>query len=106
LEYYESIGNEYPATVLKRVRCLLNLERAAEAMDLLDTIPESRDLEYQETLLACFKAARSNSQRIPSLAHRVMDLRVAATLDREMLSKYGPSRSPISHGSLERGLNE
>jgi len=106
LEYYEALGNGYPATVMKRVRCLLTTEQAAEAMDLLGTIPESGDLEYQEILLACFKAARPNSQRIPSLEHRVMDLRVAATLDREMLSRSGSSRSPILHGYVEFGHSD
>ncbi len=106
LEYYESMGNGVPSAVLKRVRCLLNIERANEATELLETIPESGDLEYQEILLACLKAVHSNSQRIPSLEHHVMDLRVAATLDREMLSKARQSRSPILHGDLELGLRE
>jgi len=106
LEYYESMGDKHPSLVLKRTRCLLSIERADEAMDLLDTIPESRDLEYQETLLACFKAARSESRRIPSLEHRVMDLRVAATMDREMLSKSGSSRGPILHGNPELGFHD
>ncbi len=106
LEYYESMGKDLPALVLKRVRCLLNIERAEEAMQLLDTIPESGGLEYQETLLTCLKAVEPNSERLPSLEHHVMDLRVAAALNRDILSKSGPSRSPILHGILESGLLE
>ncbi|MDQ7783711.1 MAG: radical SAM protein [Desulfomonilaceae bacterium] len=106
LEYYEKMGNELPTMVLKRVRCLLNSEKAHEAMELLATIPEVGDLEYQEILLACLKAARPDSQRIPSLDHHVMDLRVVAALDRQLAAKSGAHKSPILHGSFELGLRE
>ncbi len=70
LEYYEAISDAIPSSALKRVRCLLNLEQPEAAMKLLETLPESADMEFQETLLQCLKVAQPDSARIPSLEHR------------------------------------
>jgi anaerobic magnesium-protoporphyrin IX monomethyl ester cyclase len=106
LEYHKSISDEVPSAVLKQVRCLLTLDRADEAMVLLESIPETPDLEFQETLLACLKATENNSKRIPSLEHHVMNLRVSASLDREVLSRSGSSKSPIVHGIMETDVSD
>ena len=87
------------SSALKKVQCLLNMQEYEQAASILDTIPESADLEFQETMLRCLKAARPNSRRIPSLEHRVMDMRVQAALDREVLAKFGQSSAqPMVHG--------
>ena len=44
LEYYEAISDAIPSSVLKRVRCLLNMEQPEEAMKLLQSIPEVADM--------------------------------------------------------------
>lgn len=99
LELYRKLADDLPSAKLKMVRCLLSMKRGDAAMDLLRTLPESVDLDYQETLLECLKAVRENSGRIPSLEHHVMDQRVAATLARESSSGMGQSASgPLVHG--------
>jgi hypothetical protein len=81
------------------VRCLLNMAEPQEALKLIEAAPEAPDLEFQETLLECLKAARPDSGRIPSLVHRVLDLRIAAALGREQISRAGhASSAPLVHG--------
>ncbi len=99
LEYYEAISEAIPSSVLKRVRCLLNMEQPEEAMKLLETLPEAADMEFQETLLQCLNVAQPDSTRIPSLEHHVLDLRVNAALSRESISKGGQNLGePLVHG--------
>jgi anaerobic magnesium-protoporphyrin IX monomethyl ester cyclase len=101
-EFYQAIAEKLPSAKLKMVRCLLSMKEFRAAADILGTIPESPDLEYQETLLDCLKAAHANSPRIPSLAHHVLDLRVAATLAREAASGIGQSApAPVVHGDAD-----
>ncbi len=59
LEYYQALSDSLPSSVLKRVRCLLSMEEPERAMKLLETTPETPDLEYQETLLGCLKSGPS-----------------------------------------------
>jgi anaerobic magnesium-protoporphyrin IX monomethyl ester cyclase len=100
LEYYEAISDAIPSSVLKRVRCLLNMEKPEAAMKLLETIPEAVDMEFQDTLLQCLKMTQPDSTRIPSLERRVLDLRVNAALSREAISKAGQySGEPLVHGT-------
>ncbi len=100
MEYYQAISEEVPSSMLKRVRCLLNMERSEEAMRLLETIPELSDKEFQETLLECLKATRPDSARIPSLDRHVLDLRVNAALGREAIHKGGrPVGIQLVHGA-------
>jgi radical SAM superfamily enzyme YgiQ (UPF0313 family) len=107
LEYYEAISEAIPSSVLKRVRCLLNMEQPEEATKLLQSIPEVADMEFQETLLQCLKVAQPDSARIPSLEHHVLDLRVNAALSRESIAKGGQySGEPLVHGAGERESGE
>jgi anaerobic magnesium-protoporphyrin IX monomethyl ester cyclase len=99
LELYRSISDDLPSAKLKMVRCLLSMDKGPAALDLLRTLPESSELDYQETLLECLKAVQENYGRIPSLEHHVLDQRVAATLARESSSgmgQFGPQ--PLVHG--------
>jgi hypothetical protein len=99
LEYYQALSDSLPSSVLKRVRCLLAMEEPDRAMRLLETTPETPDLEYQETLLGCLKAADPESSRIPSLEHHVLDLRIKAALAREAAFRGGAALvPPIIHG--------
>ncbi len=101
LEYYETLSVDLPSSMLKRVRCLLNMGAPEKAMELMDMIPESSEQEFQETLLQCLKAARPGSNRIPSLEHHVLNLRVKSALARETLPKPGHfSVTPLVHGSF------
>jgi hypothetical protein len=107
VEYYEAISNELPSSTLKIVRCLLNSGQSVEAMNLLRTMPEATSLEFQETLLECLKAADPESDRIPSLEHHVLDLRVTATLGREAVSRSSQlSGPPIVHGLSDNDASE
>jgi anaerobic magnesium-protoporphyrin IX monomethyl ester cyclase len=99
LEFYQSISDSLPSSVLKRVKCLLSMEQPERAMKLLETTPETPDLEYQETLLGSLKAVMPDSSRIPSLDHNVLNLRVKVALAREMVLRAGASSMPpIVHG--------
>jgi len=99
LEYYQGMSDSLPSSVLKRVRCLLGMEQPERAMNLLETTPETPDLEYQETLLGCLEAVRPECSRFPSLEHDVLNLRVKAALAREMVVRGGASSMPpIVHG--------
>ncbi|MBM3300837.1 MAG: hypothetical protein FJY85_12895, partial [Deltaproteobacteria bacterium] len=99
VDYYDAVQDGVPAVVLKKARCLLRMGLTERAMHLLESIREAPDLEFQETLLACLKAARPDSRRIPSLEHHVMDLRVEATLQRESLPRTALfSAPPVVHG--------
>jgi anaerobic magnesium-protoporphyrin IX monomethyl ester cyclase len=102
LQYYKMLSNDLPSTALKQVRCYLNMQQPDKAMELIENLPEGTDLEFQETLLQCLKAARPESSRIPSLEHHVLDLRVASALGREAMGKQGMVAPPIVHGYVEK----
>jgi hypothetical protein len=70
------------------------MEQPERAMNLLETTPETPDLEYQETLLGCLEAVRPECSRFPSLDHDVLNLRVKAALAREMVVRGGASSMP------------
>ncbi len=99
LEHYERAADGAPASVLKRARCLLGMERGERAMSLLETTPETTDRSYQETLLACLQAARPESSRIRALEHEVLGRGVEAALALELLHR-GDARAaqPVVHG--------
>lgn len=104
LKYYEALSEELPSSVLKKVRCLLNMGAITEATNLMDTVPESPEQEFQETLLQSLKAGRPDSGRIPSLEHHVLDLRVKAALSRETIGRTAHfSVSPLVHGNVYEG---
>ena len=103
LEYYAEDPEDRARFVLKKARCLLNMGEPEQALDLVQSIPEGSDPEFQETLLQCLKKARPDSDRIPSLDHHVLDLRVDAALQRERVVKLGmASATPIVHGLPRR----
>ena len=102
LEYYQAISDSLPSSVLKRVRCLLSMGEAERAAQLLDTMEETPDLEFQETLLECLKAARPDSSRIPSLERNILNLRVNAAVARETLARPGQAAiGPVVHGGSD-----
>jgi radical SAM superfamily enzyme YgiQ (UPF0313 family) len=99
LEFFESIATSEYASVIKRVRCLLSMDRPGEAFKLLQSVPEAPELEYQETLLECLKASGNNMERIPSLEHHILDLRVAVALERHSVAGAGVAGvPPLVHG--------
>lgn len=103
LQYYTEDPEDTARLVLKKARCLLNMQEPEQALDLVQSIPERGDPEFQETLLQCLKKARPDSERIPSLDHHVLDLRVDAALQRERVVKLGTaSATPIVHGLPRR----
>ena len=99
LDHYVDQSGNLVSGVLKRVRLLLRLGRSKQATKLLETLPESADLEFQETMLECLKAGGADPNRIPSLERHVLDLKVKSALEKEMLSRKGPSGyAPVIHG--------
>lgn len=99
LDYYMDQSGNLVSGVLKRVRLLLRLGRAKQATKLLESIPETPDLEFQETMLDCLKAGASDTDRIPSLEKHVLDLKVKSALEKELLSKKGSfGYGPLIHG--------
>ncbi len=102
IPYYEAVANGGPYVVTRKARCLLNMNEAASALGVLESVPERTDLEFQQTLLECLKRARPESQRIPSLSHHVLDLRVQAAVEREAVMRVGAGGiGPLVHGSRE-----
>lgn len=98
LEYYYAVSESMRSSVLKRVQCLVRMEKPDEAMKLLETVPETPDLQFQEMLLECLKAARPESDRIPSLEHNVLELKIKAALDREAMMRSWNLLPPLVHG--------
>ncbi len=99
LELFGYLSEDLPSTTLKRVRCLLQMREEQRAMTLINSLSEGTDLEFQETLLQTLKAARPASGRIPSLERHVLDLKVAAALGRELMTRGGPTfLPPVVHG--------
>jgi len=102
LEYFEILSDDFPSTVLKQARCLLGMGQAEQAMNLLYATDYSPDLQFQELLLECLKASERRSERIPSLDHHVMDLRVETALKRETLARIPHfAAGPVVHGEIE-----
>jgi radical SAM superfamily enzyme YgiQ (UPF0313 family) len=100
--YYESVTNGGPSVVTRTARCLLNMKEEARALEVLESVPERPDPEFQQMLLECLMRARPESQRIPSLSHHVLDLRVQAAVEREAVMKAGAGgMGPVVHGAKE-----
>ncbi len=107
MEYFEALSDNLPSSVLKRVRCLLSMGQVEQAMNLLEGIDQAPDLEFEETLLECLKASGRHPERIPSLEHHVMDLRVQAALGREMIARSPhPASEPVVHGDNEEDRSD
>jgi len=70
---------------------------------VLEALPKGNGLEFQQVMLECLKKALPDSNRIPSLEHHVLDLRVEAALERETSPVPGaPSARPVVHGVPDR----
>ena len=98
LDYYHAVSENMRSPILKRVQCLLRLGEADEAMILLETLSETPDLQFQETLLQCLKAARPDSVRIRPLEQDVLELKLRAGLDREAMARGNRLPEPVVHG--------
>ncbi len=98
LEYYYAVSESMRSSVLKRVQCLLRMKMPEQAMKLLETVPETPELQFQEILLECLKAALPESDRIPSLEHNVLELKIKAALEREAMTRGGHVPPPLVHG--------
>ncbi len=99
LEFYNQAATDKLGSVIKRCRCLLGMGKAQEALDLIESTPESPDLDFQETLLQCLKSVNNDTRRIPSLERRVMDLRIEAALSKPgSAGGVGQSQGPVVHG--------
>lgn len=99
LEYYDRLLGRGEDVAFKRARCLIAADDPAAGLQVLEELRESRGLEYQQVLLECLKKAHPESNRIPSLEHHVLDLRVEAAIARESMPIPGaPSARPLVHG--------
>jgi hypothetical protein len=58
---------------------------------------ESSDLSFQEVLLECLKSVEPDSERIPSLDRRVLDLKIEDIFDEEILDS-STAIQPVVHG--------
>jgi anaerobic magnesium-protoporphyrin IX monomethyl ester cyclase len=104
LHYYELIASAAPSTLLKRVRILLKLMQPEKAYSLLKKAPSSQELDYQEAMLECLKYIDSESSDLSSLSNHVMNLKVLAAIDRELIPKPGRRHpKPIVHGGSRFG---
>ncbi len=98
--YYDRLSDEIPSSRIKKAQCLINTERYDEALTVMESIPDSPDSDYRQTLLECLKRARPTDADIPALEHNVMNMRVQAALDRDRIPRSGGSSAPpIVHGT-------
>jgi radical SAM superfamily enzyme YgiQ (UPF0313 family) len=99
LEYYAQLSEQMPSTLIKQAKCMLNLDRPQEALKLLETVSDDRDLEYQQTLLTSLVRATPRSHRIQPLWKQVMNQRVDLALERERMPRQGQGAfAPVVHG--------
>ena len=99
LEYYDRLPDDGQDVALKRARCLIAADDPAAGLRALEELREGSGLGFQQLLLECLKKAQPGSNRIPSLEHHVLDLRVEAALERESMPLPGaPSARPVVHG--------
>ena len=102
MEYFEILSDDLPSSVVKRVRCLLGMGQVEQATNLLYATDYSSDLQFQEIMLECLKASGRRLERIPSLDHHVMDLRVETALRTEMIARTPHfAAAPVVHGEIE-----
>lgn len=102
LPFYETLSTALPSAAIKQVKCLLRMGEYQRAAELLKTIPESTDYEYQETLLLCLKAVDGHSPTISDLEHHCLDLRVREAIQREAYARPNQLASkPTVHGLTE-----
>jgi len=107
LPFYETLTTELPSAAIKQVKCLLKMGQYQRAAELLRTIPESPDYEYQEVLLHCLKAVDGQSPDIADLEHHCLDLRVRDAIQREAYARPNQSSSkPFVHGLIDDELEE
>ncbi|MFH0826034.1 MAG: radical SAM protein [Pseudomonadota bacterium] len=99
LNHYSTLSETMPSTLVRKATCVLNMDNPRAALEILNSIPPTKDVEYYETLLECLKLTDQDRRRIDVLDRRVMDLRVDGALLREKLMKHGgPGGMPIVHG--------
>lgn len=99
LDYYTGLPGTDASLLTKKARCLLASGDPVQALGLLQSEPEQRDPDFQDTLLECLKKAQPGSSRIPSLEHYVLNLRIEAALERaRVLKLWGPKFAPVVHG--------
>ena len=102
-EHYQALSKDFPSSYVKMAECLLEDGKPGQACEVLESSPGQKSLEYQQTLLECLKKGYPDSDRIPSLERRVLDLKVRSAVDRERMSPRRPSSAtPIVHGMDER----
>lgn len=98
IEIYEQAGEALADSVIKKAQCLIRVDQPKEALNILESLENHSGLEYHETLLEALKRGRPVSNRIPSLEHHVLDLKIQAALDRERFHSRSASVTPLVHG--------
>ncbi|MEW6350747.1 MAG: radical SAM protein [Thermodesulfobacteriota bacterium] len=97
LQYLEMLEARDPHTIVRKARCLLGLGEASQALHLLEALGDMPDLTYQEVMLETLKVLNRETDRIPALEHRVLDLKVGRALEREALASG--TAGPVVHGA-------
>lgn len=82
-KYYERADSNQPDTLIRRALALFSGGEKERAFKILNSMPEESGLQFQELLLDCLKAVEPDSERIPSLNHHVLDLKVKAAFENE-----------------------
>ncbi len=97
LAYLDMLDAQDPYTIIRKARCLLRMGEPQRALELLRTLDDPPELAYQEVMLETLKALNKETDRIPALEHKVLDLRVGRVLERETLSSG--ALGPVVHGA-------
>jgi len=107
LPFYETLSTELPSAAIRQVKCLLRMGEYQRAAEILRTIPESADYEYQEAVLVCMKSVEGSSPKIADLDHHCLDLRVRDAVQREAYARPNQLQSkPTVHGLTGADLED
>ena len=98
VHYYDMADSGQPEVLLKKAKALYMGGDTQGSLDILNSMPEEDNLEYLTVVLECLKVLQPDSERIPVLDRRVLDLMVTSALEGET-SDTGKNIQTVVHGN-------
>jgi len=99
--FYEKDDSHQPDVLIKKSRALFLGGEVQRAFEILSSMPEQENLEFLEILLECLKVVQPESERIPSLDRRILDLKIKNALISKSIGSGNNHMDirPVVHGS-------
>jgi anaerobic magnesium-protoporphyrin IX monomethyl ester cyclase len=94
--YYGKVNLKDSNMMIKKARSLFLSNNAEKALNILNSIPEEKDLLFQQLLLECLKIVRPHSERITLLDRNVLRLKVETLEKMDMMRPTAVA--PLVHG--------